>query len=81
VSTELDATMDCLVPLRTEADADAGRRDGNTTSISLSLSVTEASAGSGRLAGGILNPTSDAFRLLLIADSSPSLSGSDTASV
>jgi hypothetical protein len=67
--------------LRAEADADAGRRDGDTTSVSLSLSVTEASAGSGRLAGGILNPTSDAFRLPLVADSSPSLSGSDTTSV
>ena len=64
-----------------EADADAGRRERDTMSISLSLSVTEASSGSGRLAGGILNPTSDAFRLLLIADSSPSLSGSDTTSV
>ena len=66
--------------LRAKADADAGRRDGDTTSKSLSLSVTEHSAVSGRLAGGMLNPNSDAFRLLLIADNSPSLSGSDTTS-
>ena len=67
--------------MRAKADANVERRDGDTASISLSLSVTEASAGSGRLAGGILNPTSDAVRLLLITDSSPSLSGSDTTSV
>jgi hypothetical protein len=57
---------------------DVGVRDGSAISKSLSLSVTETSAGSGRLAGGISNSTSDAFRLLLAADRSTSLSGSDT---
>ena len=64
--------------LRAKAGADAGRQDGDAPSKSLSLSVTEYSSGSGRLAGGMLNPNSDAFRLFLVADSSPSLSGSDT---
>jgi hypothetical protein len=47
-------------------------------SKSLSLSVTEPSSGSGRLAGGIPNPISDADRLPLVADRSMSLSDSDT---
>ena len=69
------------IPLpRTKAGADAGRQDGDTTSKSLSLSVAEHSASSGRLAGGILNSNSDAFLLLLVADSSPSLSDSETTS-
>ena len=55
-----------------------GVRDGIAISKSLSLSVTEPSAGSSLLAGGISNSTSDAFRLVLVADSSTSLSGSDT---
>ena len=47
-------------------------------SKSLSLSVTEFSSGSGRLAGGISNPISDADRLPLVADRSMSISDSDT---
>ena len=66
--------------LRAKAGADAGRQEGTAASESLSLSVTEYSSGSGRLAGGMLNPNSDAFRLFLAADISPSLSGSDTTS-
>jgi hypothetical protein len=55
-----------------------GYCDGVVISKSLSLSVTESSVSSGRLAGGISNSTSDAFRLILVADNSGSLSGSDT---
>jgi len=47
-------------------------------SKSLSLSVTESSSGSGRLARGISNPISDADRLPLVADRSMSFSDSDT---
>ncbi len=81
MSTRSSQLWTAAVPLPcAKVGPDVGRRDGDTTSVSLSLSVTEYSASSGRLARGILNPTSDAVRLLLIADSSPSLSGSDTTS-
>jgi hypothetical protein len=62
----------------TEGSADVGGRDGSCMSKSLSLSVTETSSGSGRLAGGISNPISDADRLPLVVDRSMSLSDSDT---
>jgi hypothetical protein len=64
--------------LRPETTADAGRLGKSTSSESLSLSVTDSSAGSVLLAGGISNIISEALRLLAAAGRSMSLSGSGT---